>query len=162
MPRRVYKVAIVGGSMCALADVFAVVSLLTPSWVVNDFLGHATFGLTKLCQKPMHGDKICVTPKLSDSWKATLVFLILGILSLTITCVLIFISLWKPRIFNYGKWVSVVAAMQLLLASIIFPIGFGSPEVGGTPFKLPPNNSLGSSYVFFIVAISLLWAVMCA
>ena len=39
MPRRVYKVAIVGGSMCALADVFAVVSLLTPSWVVNDFLG---------------------------------------------------------------------------------------------------------------------------
>lgn len=46
-----------------------------------------------------------------------------------------------------------LTAMQLLLASIIFPIGFGSPEVGGTPFKLPPNNSLGSSYVFFIVAI---------
>lgn len=76
-------------------------------------VGHATFGLTKLCQKPMHGDKICVTPKLSDSWKATLVFLILGILSLTITCVLIFISLWKPRIFNYGKWVSVVAGELL-------------------------------------------------
>ena len=44
-------------------------------------------------------------------------------------------------------------AMQLCLASILFPVGFGSPEVGGMAFKLPPNNSLGSSYVCFILAI---------
>ncbi|CAB4022217.1 Hypothetical predicted protein [Paramuricea clavata] len=106
-----------------------------------------------LCQESIKDEVLCARPNLPASWKATLVFVVLAILTLTLTCCLIVASFWKPKVFEYGKWVAVVALMQLCLASIIFPIGFGSPEVGGMPFKLPPNNSLGSSYVCFILAI---------
>ncbi|XP_028417328.1 uncharacterized protein C16orf52 homolog A-like [Dendronephthya gigantea] len=150
---RVNRFVVVGGLMCAFADLFAIVSLFTPNWVVNDFLGNVKFGLTTLCQESIKGDEVCVTPNLPQSWKVTLVFVILGMLTLTLTSGLTVVSFWKPKAFEYGKWLAVVALMKLCFASIIFPIGFGSPEVGGTPFKLPPNNSLGSSYVCFILSM---------
>ena len=39
MPTRVNKFAMAGGLMCGFADLFAIASLVTPNWVVNDFLG---------------------------------------------------------------------------------------------------------------------------
>ena len=153
MPHRANKFVVAGGLMCAFADLLAIVSLVTPDWIVNNFFGFVRFGLTTLCQEPEEGEVLCVTPKLSQSWKATLVFLVFAVLTLTLVCGLIVASFWKPKAFEYAKWVTVVASMQLCLASMVFPIGFGSPEIGGMPFKLPPNNSLGSSYVCFILAI---------
>jgi hypothetical protein len=39
MPHRSNKFVMAGGLLCGFADLFAIVSLVTPNWVVNDFLG---------------------------------------------------------------------------------------------------------------------------
>lgn len=153
MPRQVNKFVIAGGLMYGIANLFAISSLSTPNWVVTDFLGSVQFGLTSLCQQSLGQEVICVTPNLPKTWKATLMFIIFGVLTLTLTCFLLMLSLWKSRAMAYSKWIAVVSLMNLSLAAIIFPIGFGSPEVGGTAFKLPTNTSLGSSYVLFIFSI---------
>lgn len=154
MPNGVNKFAIAGGLMCGIANLFAIYSLATPNWVVTEFLGTVQFGLTSLCQQSLEQEVICVTPNLPSSWTACLVFIIFGILTLTLTCILLILSQWKPKATEYGKWIAVISLMNLSLAAVIFPVGFDSPEIGGMSFQLPTNTSLGSSYVSFIFSIA--------
>ena len=73
------------------------------------FEGTVKFGLTTLCQESIDGGVTCISPNLPESWKATLGFVILAVLTLTLTCSLIVASFWKPKAFDYGKWVAVIA-----------------------------------------------------
>ena len=72
-----------------------------------------------LCQESIKGEVVCARPNLPASWKATLVFVVLAILTLTLTCCLIVASFWKPKFFEYGKWVGVVACKYCLLHCMI-------------------------------------------
>ena len=67
------------------------------------------YGLTRLCLESIEGEQTCVTPELPQSWKATLVFVVFAVLTLTLACGLIAASFWKPKAFEFGKWVAVVA-----------------------------------------------------
>ena len=42
------------------------------------------------------------------------------------------------------------------LAAILFPCGFGADEIGGEPYKLPPNASIGYSYFLFYTSLVVL------
>ena len=48
--------------------------------------------------------------------------------------------------------------MCYALASLIFPVGFAGEPVGGEPFKLPEDATVGFAYILFIVSLLCLLA----
>lgn len=67
--------------------------------------GSVRLGLTVMCQKSEGQPEVCVTPELPQEWLATLMFMILGVVALTLTCFLLVMSPWKPSIVDAAKWV---------------------------------------------------------
>jgi len=58
-----------------------------------------------MCQKSDGQPEVCVTPELPQEWLATLMFMILGVVALTLTCFLLLVSPWKPSIVDAAKWI---------------------------------------------------------
>ena len=58
-----------------------------------------------MCQKSTGQPEVCVTPELPQEWLATLMFMILGVITLTLTCFLLVMSPWKPFIVDTAKWI---------------------------------------------------------
>lgn len=67
--------------------------------------GSVRLGLTVMCQKSEGQPEVCVTPDLPQEWLATLLFMILGVVALTLTCFLLLVSPWKPSIVDAAKWI---------------------------------------------------------
>ncbi|XP_076616789.1 uncharacterized protein C16orf52 homolog B-like isoform X1 [Chaetodon auriga] len=116
-------------------------------------LGSLTVGLVRQCQT-IHGrDRSCIPPQLPPEWITTLFFIILGIISLTVTCGLLVMSRWRREAARYARWIAFTGMVLFCMAALIFPIGFYINEVGGQPYKLPNNTVVGSSYVLFVLSI---------
>ena len=81
-------------------------------WCKPCLVGTVQFGLTSLCQQSLEQEVICVTPNLPLSWTACLVFIVFGVLTLTLTCILLILSQWKPKATEYGKWIAVISCKQ--------------------------------------------------
>ncbi|KAM7371023.1 hypothetical protein PAMP_010525 [Pampus punctatissimus] len=115
--------------------------------------GSLTVGLVRQCQT-LHGrERTCIPPQLPPEWITTLFFIILGIISLTITCGLLVMSHWRHEATRYARWIAFTGMVLFCMAALIFPIGFYINEVGGQPYKLPNNTVVGSSYVLFVLSI---------
>ncbi|XP_023379582.1 uncharacterized protein C16orf52 homolog [Pteropus vampyrus] len=112
-----------------------------------------TVGLVRQCQT-IHGrDRTCIPPRLPPEWVTTLFFIIMGIISLTVTCGLLVASHWRREATKYARWIAFTGMILFCMAALIFPIGFYINEVGGQPYKLPNNTVVGSSYVLFVLSI---------
>ncbi|XP_026770317.1 uncharacterized protein C16orf52 homolog A isoform X1 [Pangasianodon hypophthalmus] len=160
------KLTIISGCLFLAADIFAIASIVNPDWINtgeeeataktnNLFIarGALTMGLVRQCQT-IHGrDRICSPPSLSPEWLATLFFIILGIISLSITCALLVLSHWHQETAKYARWIAFTGMVLFCLAALIFPTGFYISEVGGQPYKLPNSTVVGSSYVLFVLSI---------
>ncbi|MEJ1273892.1 von Willebrand factor A domain containing 3A [Cricetulus griseus] len=108
--------------------------------------GALTVGLVRQCQT-IHGrDRTCIPPRLPPEWVTTLFFIIMGIISLTVTCGLLVASHWRREATKYARWIAFTGMILFCMAALIFPIGFYINEVGGQPYKLPNNTVVGSSY----------------
>ncbi|KAF2976742.1 hypothetical protein EK904_009269, partial [Melospiza melodia maxima] len=117
------------------------------------FSGALTVGLVRQCQT-IHGrDRTCIPPRLPPEWVTTLFFIIMGIISLTVTCGLLVASHWRREATKYARWIAFTGMILFCMAALIFPIGFYINEVGGQPYKLPNNTVVGSSYVLFVLSI---------
>ncbi|XP_037399783.1 modulator of smoothened protein isoform X2 [Pygocentrus nattereri] len=115
--------------------------------------GALMMGLVRQCQT-IHGrEKICMPPQLPPEWASTLFFIIMGIISLSITCALLVLSRWHQETTKYARWIAFTGMVFFCMAALIFPTGFYINEVGGQPYKLPNNTVVGSSYVLFVLAI---------
>lgn len=147
------KFVIVGGFLCFAADVFAIASLATPEWVVTEFAGSVRLGLTVMCQKSDGQPEVCVTPELPQEWLATLLFMILGVIALTLTCIMLVMAPWKPSIVDAAKWIIFSGMVVFCLAALTFPMGFQMPEIGGQPYKLPHGTHVGPSFFLYIFCI---------
>ncbi|KAJ7401385.1 hypothetical protein BTVI_96387 [Pitangus sulphuratus] len=107
--------------------------------------GALTVGLVRQCQT-IHGrDRTCIPPRLPPEWVTTLFFIIMGIISLTVTCGLLVASHWRREATKYARWIAFTGMILFCMAALIFPIGFYINEVGGQPYKLPNNTVVGSS-----------------
>uniref|UniRef100_A0A9J8CPM2 Modulator of smoothened n=1 Tax=Cyprinus carpio carpio TaxID=630221 RepID=A0A9J8CPM2_CYPCA len=116
-------------------------------------IGALTVGLVRQCQT-IHGrDRTCIPPRLPPEWVTTLFFIIMGIISLTVTCGLLVASHWRREATKYARWIAFTGMILFCMAALIFPIGFYINEVGGQPYKLPNNTVVGSSYVLFVLSI---------
>ncbi|XP_015281702.1 PREDICTED: uncharacterized protein C16orf52 homolog isoform X1 [Gekko japonicus] len=169
------KLTIISGCLFLAADIFAIASLANPDWIntgesagnqsllafrgsggVRSSLavkGALTVGLVRQCQT-IHGrDRTCIPPRLPPEWITTLFFIIMGIISLTVTCGLLVASHWRREATKYARWIAFTGMILFCMAALIFPIGFYINEVGGQPYKLPNNTVVGSSYVLFVLSI---------
>lgn len=70
------------------------------------FSGALTVGLVRQCQT-IHGrDRTCIPPRLPPEWVTTLFFIIMGIISLTVTCGLLVASHWRREATKYARWIA--------------------------------------------------------
>ncbi|KAF7666396.1 hypothetical protein LDENG_00107700 [Lucifuga dentata] len=148
------KLTIISGCLFLAADIFAIASIANPDWInTGESAGALTVGLVRQCQT-IHGrDRTCIPPRLPPEWVTTLFFIIMGIISLTVTCGLLVASHWRREATKYARWIAFTGMILFCMAALIFPIGFYINEVGGQPYKLPNNTVVGSSYVLFVLSI---------
>jgi len=142
-----------------LANSFAITSIGTTSWVINNFSGITRIGLTKICvlfkDQPLESER-CEPLQLPSHWAVTLVFIVIGICLSFLTVLLLLLAMWgsvdakKPRIMGC------MSMLFLCVAAVIFPFGFTIKEVGGEAYKLPEHTEVGYSYFFFCGSILLL------
>lgn len=70
------------------------------------FSGALTVGLVRQRQT-IHGrDRTCIPPRLPPEWVTTLFFIIMGIISLTVTCGLLVASHWRREATKYARWIA--------------------------------------------------------
>ncbi|KAG2455289.1 MOSMO protein, partial [Polypterus senegalus] len=79
----------------------------------SDFFGCAlTVGLVRQCQT-IHGrDRTCIPPRLPPEWVTTLFFIIMGIISLTVTCGLLVASHWRREATKYARWIAFTGSLS--------------------------------------------------
>ncbi|KAK1794302.1 hypothetical protein P4O66_010733 [Electrophorus voltai] len=148
------KLTVISGCMFLAADIFAIASVASQDWIsAGEAEGALTIGLVWQCQT-IHGrDRICTPPRLPLVWVITFFFIIMGIISLTITCALLMLSHWHQDTMKYARWIAFTGMVLFCMAALIFPTGFYINEIGGQPYKLPNNTVVGSSYVLFVLSV---------
>ncbi|XP_075755563.1 modulator of smoothened protein isoform X2 [Pelodiscus sinensis] len=101
------KLTIISGCLFLAADIFAIASLANPDWInTGESAGALTVGLVQQCQT-IHGrDRTCIPPRLPPEWVTTLFFIIMGIISLTVTCGLLVASHWRREATKYARWIA--------------------------------------------------------
>ncbi|XP_067407073.1 modulator of smoothened protein isoform X3 [Emydura macquarii macquarii] len=101
------KLTIISGCLFLAADIFAIASLANPDWInTGESAGALTVGLVRQCQT-IHGrDRTCIPPRLPPEWVTTLFFIIMGIISLTVTCGLLVASHWRREATKYARWIA--------------------------------------------------------
>ena len=138
----------------SMADVFAIVSIAMPDWLVSHVGGNTRLGLLRNCVTlHNHPDQICRINTAHPSWAFTLVAIFSGCICLSTTIGLLVASHWHREVVNVAKWLGFVAVILFCLASIIFPIGFQIDEIGGVPYQLPDSFQVGLSYIFFVMSL---------
>ncbi|XP_061765081.1 uncharacterized protein C16orf52 homolog B-like isoform X2 [Nerophis ophidion] len=101
------KLTVISGCLFLAAQVFAIASIANPDWIsTGESAGSLTVGLVRQCQT-IHGrDRTCIPPHMPPEWVTTLFFIILGVLSLTVTCCLLVMSHWRRDVIRYARWIA--------------------------------------------------------
>ncbi|OQV15369.1 putative Uncharacterized protein C16orf52-like protein B [Hypsibius exemplaris] len=136
-----------------VADVFAISSLILPDWIVSDSGGRTRIGLLETCFTIYGREGTCVASTIPTEWTLSLVLLVFGIATLTITAVLFVVSQWKAALTNPARWTGFVAMIFFCLVAVTFPLGFSMDTIGGDPFQLPSSFQVGISYILFVLAL---------
>lgn len=155
------KLTVISGTLFFAANVFAIVSLVLPDWIVSDVGGSLRLGLLQTCvsggpsgvKEEYHMRPACYPPRLQPEWLLTLVCILLGCICVTAATVLLALSRWSVRVLPYARWMGFSAMLLFCLAAVIFPIGFTMDEIGGEPYQLPSSHQVGLSYIFFVLAL---------
>ncbi|XP_060074819.1 modulator of smoothened protein-like [Ylistrum balloti] len=148
------RLSIISGALFFTADVFAVISLALPNWIVSDIGGRTYIGLMESCLSNYNQPQTCFTTSpLRLEWLLTFVCIILGIHCITATIILLIMSHWKYRIMKHARWLGFIAMVLFCKAAVIFPIGFNMEQIGGKAYQLPNNYQVGISYIFFVLAL---------
>ncbi|CAG0914720.1 unnamed protein product [Notodromas monacha] len=147
------KLTLISAALFLMADVFAIVSLSMPDWIVSDVGGATRLGLMWTCLTIHKRPQVCFTPHLTPEWMLTLVCIFIGCVCVTTTVILLASSHWDVNVVPYARWVGFAAMILFCLAAVIFPLGFSMAEIGGRPYQLPNSFSVGFSYIFFVLAL---------
>ncbi|XP_067938244.1 modulator of smoothened protein-like [Watersipora subatra] len=141
----------------AIADLFAIVSLSTPNWLKATNDGKMQIGLLSTCHQVKEQDGVnhCYIPDyIQPEWILTFIFIIIGILGLTVAAAANAFSFIKYpyEAQTIARFAGLVTIIFFNLAQIVFPSAFGQDQIGGAAFQLPSNFDIGPSYVLFFMA----------
>ena len=130
------------------------VSIALSEWLRKDVTGLITsIGLIRYCVPSYEQQTYCgliPSESLNGTWNFTIALSSLGLLfdACSLACYI--------RAFRYGNAVrggrlcGIIAALFLLLALVVFPAGFSADVVGGVPYKLPHDTSIGLAFGMFV------------
>jgi hypothetical protein len=163
------KLTLISGTLFMAADIFAIVSLAMPDWIITDVGGDTRLGLMWTCMTLYNRPQVCFTPDLQPEWLLALVCIFVGCICITTTIILLASSQWDRNVIPYARWVGFTASMYtqghsvlshfsfpvvlFCLAAVIFPMGFHVDEIGGQPYQLPNSHQVGISYILFVLAL---------
>lgn len=108
--------------------------------------GSLTVGLIRQCQT-IHGrERTCAPPQLPPEWITTLLFIVLGIVSLTVTCGLLVMSRWRREAARLARWIAFAASRCSLTSLVCVPGGGGVPRFENVS-KPPANVAAPSDFL---------------
>ncbi|XP_022668600.1 uncharacterized protein C16orf52 homolog B-like isoform X3 [Varroa destructor] len=115
------KLTLVSGTLFLSANVFAILSLVLPEWIVSEVGGDTRLGLLQTCLS-INGRPglTCYPPKLQPEWMLTLVCIIIGCICITATTILLAISHRNLGIVHYARWMGFAA----MTANATAPAGY--------------------------------------
>jgi len=138
------------------ADVFALMSLAMPDWIVSYVGGETRLGLLYTCEKLNNKEQRCYVDMRHGVWFCTLAFVLNGCAFVTLTVLLWLMSLYNAdtqRTHDAARKFGFTAMILFCFAAVIFPMGFNMEEIGGEPYQLPNNFQVGYSYIFFVLSL---------
>ncbi|XP_050475861.1 uncharacterized protein C16orf52 homolog A isoform X1 [Bombus vancouverensis nearcticus] len=151
------KLTIISGTLFFAADIFAIVSLAMPDWIITDVGGDTRLGLMWSCMTLYNRPPVCYSSNLEPEWFMALICIFVGCILITATIILLATSHWDRNVISYARWVGFTANFILVvlfcLAAVIFPMGFHIDEIGGQPYQLPNSHQVGISYILFVLAL---------
>ncbi|XP_055908167.1 uncharacterized protein C16orf52 homolog A isoform X1 [Eupeodes corollae] len=147
------KLTTISATLFMAADVFAIVSLAMPDWIVTEEAGDIRLGLMWTCMTLYNRPQVCFTPELQIEWLLALVCIFVGCICVTTTVILLASSTWDRNVIPYARWVGFTAMVLFCLAAVIFPLGFHVDEIGGQAYQLPNTYKIGISYIMFVLAL---------
>lgn len=141
------RMTTVSAALFLAADVFAIVSLAMPDWIVTDVGGkHARTHTLKHTRNPAYAMPIpsvpgetrlglmwtcitlynrpqdCFSPELQPEWLLALICIFVGCICVTTTVILLASSNWDRDVIPYARWVGFTASeciYQLQCISLI-------------------------------------------
>lgn len=169
----------------------AMVSLFTPNWLISakasevdsgynhTVLRYPSFGLSSRCKKVSTGSFECATFSLMETstkifpffWKLSTIFMLLGFLVLSFTCLCTLISFCRQALFGKSLHtvtgsLQVLACIFILISVFLYPIGWNSERIASvcidvSPFY-PGECSLGYSFysALFAIGVSMICGVL--
>ncbi|CAF1245180.1 unnamed protein product [Rotaria sp. Silwood1] len=139
-----------------IAALLVLISITRPRWILSINEGETSLGLIQICilSSLTSHDQQCFIPNHIRSVWIISFGLAIGAIGLLILTVLLFLASQyrQTSTVEYGRLTGFVAMIFLCLSTILFPMGFDSEIIGGSPFQLPTDYRIGSSYVAFIGA----------
>lgn len=131
------KLTVISGTLFLLADVFAIISLAMPDWIITDVggikkptslvypnsskfkiyffvlqlpTGDTRLGLMWTCMTLYNRPQVCFTPDLRLEWLLALVSIFIGCICITTTIILLASSHWDRNVIPYARWVGFTAS----------------------------------------------------
>ncbi|KAI1291876.1 Inactive dipeptidyl peptidase 10 [Halotydeus destructor] len=147
------KLTLISGGLFLAADIFAIISIVLPDWIVSDVGGDTRLGLLQSCITLYGRKSHCYVPVLETEWMVTLILIILGCLCVTGAVILLVLSSWNARVITHARWTGFAAMILFCLAAVIFPMGFTELSIGGEAYQLPSSHQVGVSYIFFVLSL---------
>lgn len=127
------KLTTVSATLFMAADVFAIVSLAMPDWIVTDvggkasilfiwtlvnniylYIGETRLGLMWTCMTLYNRPQNCFTPELQPEWLIALICIFVGCICITTTIILLASSNWDRDVIPYARWVGFTASKYLI------------------------------------------------
>ncbi|NP_001280294.1 uncharacterized protein LOC100165418 [Acyrthosiphon pisum] len=115
------KLTVISGTLFLLADVFAIVSLAMPDWIITDVGGDTRLGLMWTCMTLFNRPQVCFTPDLRLEWLLALVSIFIGCICITTTIILLASSHWDRNVIPYARWVGLLPWYYFVLLPLYFP-----------------------------------------
>uniref|UniRef100_A0A6P7FIJ6 Uncharacterized protein C16orf52 homolog B n=1 Tax=Diabrotica virgifera virgifera TaxID=50390 RepID=A0A6P7FIJ6_DIAVI len=104
------KLTLISGTLFMAADIFAIVSLAMPDWIITDVGGDTRLGLMWSCMTLYNRPQTCFTPELQPEWLLALVCIFVGCICITTTIILLASSHWDRNVVPYARWVGFTAS----------------------------------------------------
>ncbi|KAH8373309.1 hypothetical protein KR009_000396 [Drosophila setifemur] len=148
------KLTTISATLFMAADVFAIVSLALPDWIITESgTGDIRLGLMWTCMTLYNRPQVCYTPDLQPEWLIALVCIFIGCICVTTTVILLASSSCNRNVIPYARWVGFTAMVLFCMAAVVFPLGFHVEEIGGQAYQLPNTFKIGISYIMFVLAL---------
>ncbi|KAH8351474.1 uncharacterized protein C16orf52 homolog A [Drosophila kikkawai] len=148
------KLTTISATLFMAADVFAIVSLALPDWIITESgTGDIRLGLMWTCMTLYNRPQVCYTPDLQPEWLVALICIFLGCICVTTTVILLASSSCNRNVIPYARWVGFTAMVLFCMAAVVFPLGFHIEEIGGQAYQLPNTFKIGISYIMFVLAL---------